>query len=67
MFCFVFPFFGWREGEGRGVTGRERRVFFFFLVTSEAVGLANTIRELGHEAHVRIWTDAARRAGFPQW
>ena len=26
---------------------------------TEAVGLANTIRELGHEAHVRIWTDAA--------
>ena len=46
--------------------GRERRVFFF-VVTSEAVGLANTIRELGHEAHVRIWTDAARRAGSPQW
>ena len=28
---------------------------------SEAIGLANTIRELGHEAHVRIWTDAAAR------
>ena len=30
---------------------------------SEAIGLANTVRELGHAAHVRIWTDvtAARR------
>ena len=26
---------------------------------SEAIGLANTTRELGHEAHLRIWTDAA--------
>ena len=26
---------------------------------SEAIGLANTIRELGHQAQVRIWTDAA--------
>ena len=26
---------------------------------SEAIGLANTIRELGHEVPVRIWTDAA--------
>ena len=25
----------------------------------EAIGVANTIREVGHEAHVRIWTDAA--------
>ena len=26
---------------------------------NEAIGLANTIRELGHEAHVRTWPDAA--------
>ena len=26
---------------------------------SEAIGLADTVRELGHKAHVRIWTDAA--------
>ena len=26
---------------------------------SEAIGLANTKRELGHEAHVRTWADAA--------
>ena len=26
---------------------------------SEAVGLVNTIRELEHEAHVRIWSDTA--------
>ena len=34
----------------------------------ETVGLANTIRELGREAHVRIWTDAAAapRAGSSQ-
>ena len=31
---------------------------------SEAIGLANTIRELGHEAHVRIWTDAAAARGL---
>ena len=24
---------------------------------TEAIGLANTTRELGHEAHVRVWTD----------
>ena len=31
---------------------------------SEAVGLANTIRELGHKAHVRVWTDAAAARGL---
>ena len=31
---------------------------------SEAIGLANTIRELGHDAHVRIWTDAAGARGM---
>ena len=31
---------------------------------SEALGLANTIRQLGHEAHVRIWTDAAAARGL---
>ena len=31
---------------------------------SEAIGLANTIREPGHEAHVRIWTDAAAARGL---
>ena len=30
----------------------------------EAIGLANTIRELGHEAQVRIWTDAAVARGL---
>ena len=35
---------------------------------SEANGLANTIRELGHEAQVRIWTDccSASRTGSPK-
>ena len=31
----------------------------------EAIGLATTVRELGHEAHVRIWTDAAAARGLP--
>ena len=31
---------------------------------SGAIGLANTIRELGHEAHVRIWTDAPPERGL---
>ena len=31
---------------------------------SEAIGLANTMRELGHEAQVRIWTDAAAARGL---
>ena len=31
---------------------------------SEVIGLANTIREFGHEAHVRIWTDAAAALGL---
>ena len=30
----------------------------------QAIGLANTIRELGHEAQVRIWTDAAAARGL---
>ena len=30
----------------------------------EAIGLANTIRELGHEAQVRIWTEAAAVRGL---
>ena len=31
---------------------------------SKAIGLANTIRELGHEARARIWTDAAAARGL---
>ena len=31
---------------------------------SEAIGLANTTRELRHEAHVRIWTDVAAARGL---
>ena len=31
---------------------------------SEAIGLANTVRDLGHKAHVRIWTDAAAARGL---
>ena len=31
---------------------------------SVAIGLASTIRELGHEGHVRIWTDAAAARGL---
>ena len=31
---------------------------------SEAIGLANKAREMGHEAHVRIWTDAAAARGL---
>ena len=31
---------------------------------SEALGLANTIRVLGHEARVRIWADAAAARGL---
>ena len=30
----------------------------------EAIGLANTKRELGHEAQIRIWTDAAVARGL---
>ena len=31
---------------------------------SEPIGLANTIRDLGHKARVRIWTDAAAARGM---
>ena len=31
---------------------------------NEAIGLANTIRELGHKAQIRIWTDAAAARGL---
>ena len=34
---------------------------------SEIIGLANTIRVLGHEAHVRVWTDAAAARGLAHW
>ena len=30
----------------------------------ESIGLANTIRELGHQAQIRIWTDAAAARGL---
>ena len=46
----------------------ESQYYSMVRCASEAIGLANTMRELGHEAHVRIWTDAAaaRGAGSPQ-
>ena len=31
---------------------------------SEIIGLANMIRVLGHEAHVRVWTGAAAARGL---
>ena len=50
------------------LSSAESKDYSMVRCASEAIGLVNTLRELGHEAHVRIWTGAAaaRWAGFPQ-
>ena len=45
------------------LSSAESEYYSMVRCASEAIGLANTIRELGHEAHVRIWTDAAAARG----
>ena len=45
------------------LSSAELEYYSMVRCASEAIGLANTIRELGHEAHVRIWTDAAAARG----
>ena len=42
----------------------ESEYYSMVRCASEAFGLANTIREFGHEAQVRIWTDAAAARGL---
>ena len=37
---------------------------YYSMVRCACEAIANTIRELGHEAHVRIWTDAASARGL---
>ena len=46
------------------LSSAESEYFSMVRCVGEAIGLANTIRELGHEAHVRIWTDAAAERGL---
>ena len=46
------------------LSGAESEYCSTVRCASEAIGLANTIRELGHEAQVRIWTDAAAARGL---
>ena len=42
----------------------ESEYYSIVRCASKAIGLANTIRGLGHEAQVRIWTDAAAARGL---
>ena len=46
------------------LSSAESEYYSMVRCASEAIGLANTIRELGHEAQVRIWTDAAAARGL---
>ena len=41
------------------LSSAESEYYSMVRCASEAIGLANTIRELGHKAQIRIWTDAA--------
>ena len=43
------------------LSSAESEYYSMVRCASEAIGLATTIRKLGHEAQVRIWTDAAER------
>ena len=42
----------------------ESEYYSMVRLVSESIRLANTIRELEHETHVRIWTDAAGARGL---
>ena len=46
------------------LSSAESEYYSMVRCASEAIGLANTIRELGHEAQVRIWKDAAAARGL---
>ena len=46
------------------LSSAESEYYSMVRCASEAIGLANTIRELGHKAQVRIWTDAAAARGL---
>ena len=46
------------------LSSAESEYYSMVLCASEAIGLANTIRELGHQAQIRVWTDAAAARGL---
>ena len=46
------------------LTSAESEYYSMERCASEATALANTTRELGHEAQKRIWTDAAAARGL---
>ena len=46
------------------LTSAESEYYSMERCASEAIALANTVRELGHEAQLRIWTDAAAARGL---
>ena len=46
------------------LSSAESEHYSMVLCASEAIGLTSTIRELGNEAQVRIWTDAAAARGL---
>ena len=59
---------GWfrvgQKKKGVSLSSAESEYYSMVRCASEAIGLANTIRELGHEAEVRIWTDPAVARGL---
>ena len=46
------------------LSSAELEYYSMVRCASEAFGLANAIRELGHKAQIRIWTDAAAARGI---
>ena len=46
------------------LSSAESEYYSMVRCASEAIGLANTTREFGHEAQLRIWTDAAAARGL---
>ena len=46
------------------LSSAESEYYSMVRCASGAIGLANTIRKLGHEAQIRIWTDTAAARGL---
>ena len=55
---------GHRHKKSVSLSSAESAYYSMVRCASEAIGLANTIRELGHKAQVRIWKDAIAARGL---